>query len=309
MIIIRMSGGIGNQMFQYALYLKLVSMGKEVKFDDITEYELSNARPVMLSVFGIDYPAADREEVARLTDSSMRLSHRLRRKLTGRKSLEYHEASVNYDSEVLLKDEAYLCGCFQSEKYFADIEETVREAFQFRNVPIPEKIEEQIENYEKQIAEDCSVSIHIRRGDYLDAGDVYGGICTDAYYNKAIACMIKWYPAARFYVFTNDTFWAEKWCEAQGEAKRFTTVKGTDEESGYIDLMLMSKCRHHIIANSSFSWWGAWLNASAEKCVIAPEKWLNTKECSDIYTSDMIRIDAHGKIKNKGQIKEKQAEA
>ena len=81
MNIIRMSGGIGNQMFQYALYLKLVSLGKEVKFDDVTEYELDNARPIVLSVFGIDYPRAGKDELIRVTDGSMDFFSRVRRKI------------------------------------------------------------------------------------------------------------------------------------------------------------------------------------------------------------------------------------
>ena len=182
MNIIRMSGGIGNQMFQYALYLKLVSLGKEVKFDDVTEYELDNARPIMLSVFGIDYPKASREELVELTDASMDFLSRVRRKIFGRKSGEYHEASADYDETVLEKERAYLCGCFQSERYFKDIEHEVREAYRFRNVVVPEEIRGGIETYERQIRESLSVSIHIRRGDYLDAADVYGGICTDAYF-------------------------------------------------------------------------------------------------------------------------------
>ncbi len=233
MNIIRMSGGIGNQMFQYALYLKLVSLGKEVKFDDVTEYELDNARPIMLSVFGIDYPKASREELVELTDASMDFLSRVRRKIFGRKSGEYHEASADYDETVLEKEHAYLCGCFQSERYFKDIEYKVREAYRFRNVVVPEEIRGGIETYERQIGESLSVSIHIRRGDYLDAADVYGGICTDAYYNQAIRYMIKKYENPSFFVFTNDTFWAEKWCEVRERetGKRFTVIKGTDEPS------------------------------------------------------------------------------
>ena len=141
MNIIRMTGGMGNQMFQYALYLKLVSMGKAVKFDDITEYELSNARPIMLWCFGIDYPKASREEINEITDGVMKLSHRIRRKLFGRKSLEYHEADCNFDPQVLTQKKAYLTGYFQSERYFKDIEDQVREAFTFQSV-IFEKLSE-----------------------------------------------------------------------------------------------------------------------------------------------------------------------
>lgn len=299
MVIIRLSGGIGNQMFQYALYLKLVSLGKEVRFDDVSEYARDNARPIMLWVFGLDYPRASEAEMIAMTDSSMKPADRVRRKLFGRRSLEYHEASVDYDEEVLARDEAYLCGCFQSERYFKDIEGAVREAFQFRRAEAPKGLEKRIAEYEREIEGGCAVSIHIRRGDYLDAEEVYGGICTDAYYDRAIEYMLERFPDTRFYVFTNDTFWAEKWCEAkqaQNGSLRFTVIKGTDEATGYIDLMLMSRCRHHIIANSSFSWWGAWLNASPDKCVVAPVKWLNTQECHDIYTPDMIRIDGYGKI-------------
>lgn len=164
MDIIRMSGGIGNQMFQYALYLKLVSLGKEVKFDDVTEYKLDNARPVMLWVFGIDYPKASREEVIAWTDAALDLGSRVRRKLLGRKSREYHEKSADYDEEVLRKEDAYLCGCFQSERYFKDVEGKVRDAFRFRRMEIPEGMEEQVREYERLIAGTESVSIHIRRG-------------------------------------------------------------------------------------------------------------------------------------------------
>lgn len=223
---------------------------------------------------------------------------RLRRKIFGRKSAEYHEVSTDYDENVLKKENAYLCGCFQSERYFKDIEGEVREAFRFRNVWIPEEIKEQIRNYEEQISGSQSASIHIRRGDYLEATKVYGGICTEAYYAGAVEYMMDKYPETQFFVFTNDTLWAEKWCKERVEkwGDRFTVIKGTEEKTGYIDLMLMSRCKNHIIANSSFSWWGAWLNPSPDKCVIAPVKWLNTCECHDIYTQDMIRIDANGKI-------------
>jgi len=307
MNIIRMSGGIGNQMFQYALYLKLVSMGKAVKFDDVTEYALENARPVMLWVFGIDYPKASREEVIAWTDAAPDFVSRVRRRLFGRKSKEYHERSFDYDGDVLGKEDAYLCGCFQSERYFKDVEDAVREAFRFRRMEIPEGIQRQVLEYERQIGQGESVSIHIRRGDYLEAEQVYGGICTEAYYNRAVSYMLEKYPAAHFWIFTNDEAWAQDWRRKMDDLEdgrfrgRFHVVRGTSEETGYIDLMLMGKCRHHIIANSSFSWWGAWLNPSEEKCVIAPARWLNTWECQDIFTEGMVRVDAQGRVKGRGK--------
>ncbi len=301
MNIIRMSGGLGNQMFQYCLYLRLLSMGREVKFDDITEYQRENARPILLSVFGITYPRASAQEICQITDSSMKPWDRLRRLFFGRKSREYQEASVDFDTAVLEKDDSYLCGCFQSEQYFKEIEAEVREAFCFRHTEIPADIRQEILAMKKKIDGCCAVSIHIRRGDYLQVSEVYGGICTEAYYSSAIRQILEECPEAEFFVFSNDTAWAAEWAKQKQEetGRSFTVILGTTEETGYIDLMLMSHCRHHIIANSSFSWWGAWLNPLTDKRVIAPDRWLNTRECRDIYTAHMLRIDAEGNRKQK----------
>ncbi len=301
MIIIRMTGGLGNQMFQYALYLKLKAMGRDVKFDDVTEYELSNARPIMLWAFGIDYPKATEDEINRITDGFLYLSHRIRRKLFGRKSLEYMESSCNFDEQILRKDTAYLTGYFQTEKYFKDIESSVRKAFAFQPVifeKIDEKLKEKIIAYEKEIDDALPVSIHIRRGDYLESSEVYGGNCTEAYYESAIKQIKQKFSRATFFVFSNDDVWTEKWCKEQEirHGMRFVPVTDTPEELGYLDMYLMSRCGHHIIANSSFSWWGAWMSQNPEKTVIAPAKWFNNQECYDIYTKEMIKISPEGMI-------------
>ena len=300
MIIIRMTGGLGNQMFQYALYLKLCSMGREVKFDDITEYELDNARPVMLWAFGLTYPRADKEEINKITDGFLKLSHRIRRKLFGRKSLEYQEKDCNYDSQVLQRDPAYLTGYFQSEKYFMDVEEQVRRAFTFSEgiwKGQEEEIKRKMQNYLGQIQDCESVSVHVRRGDYLEKEEIYGGICTEEYYRGAIAYMQGQSRESRFYLFSNDSEWVKGWVnENYGADKRFVIIEGTQEETGYLDLLLMSRCKNHIIANSSFSWWGAWLDENPEKKVIAPAKWANNQEFRDIYWNGMIKITAEGEL-------------
>lgn len=320
MVIIRMTGGLGNQMFQYALYLKLCSMGKEVKFDDFTEYEGRDARPVMLWVFGIDYPKATKEELNRITDGFLKLSHRIRRKLFGRKSLEYHEKDGNFDEQVLKKEPAYLTGYFQSEKYFKDIEDKVRQAFIFSDKiwDTPDEGEpdgkglkpeggkrRSMERYLKQIESCLSVSVHVRRGDYLENDEVYGGICTEEYYCGGIKKMLEAFPDAVFFLFSNDVVWVDKWtrelCGKLNLSKeRFVVVEGTTEDTGYLDLLLMSRCRHHILANSSFSWWGAWLNPSKDKLVIAPSKWFNNQKIQDIYTKDMIQVTPKGECMDTG---------
>lgn len=299
MDIIRMTGGLGNQMFQYALYLKLTAMGRTVKFDDYSEYQLENARPIMLWCFGIDYPKASREEINEITDGFMTLKDKVRRKLTGRKSREYQEKDCNFDPEVLTRTPAYLTGYFQSEKYFQDIAEKVREAFVFRPVifeNLPEERKTAVFAYEKRMKESFAVSVHIRRGDYLTSSEVYGGNCTEEYYKRAISLMKEKYPQAVFFVFSNDSVWTKKWLLENYGEEEFLLIEGSDEDSGYLDLYLMRMCRCHILANSSFSWWGAWLNPSREKCVIAPARWFNNQDCRDIYTPEMIRISAKGEI-------------
>lgn len=298
MIIIRMTGGLGNQMFQYALYLKLCSMGREVKFDDITEYELDNARPVMLWAFGLTYPRADQEEINKITDGFLNLSHRIRRKLFGRKSLEYQEKNCNYDPQVLQRDPAYLTGYFQSEKYFMDVKEQVRRAFTFSEgiwKGQDEEIRRKMQNFLGQIQGCESVSVHVRRGDYLEKEEIYGGICTEAYYKSAIEYMQRERMESRFFLFSNDPEWVREWVNANYRGdNRFVIIEGTQEETGYLDLFLMSRCKNHIIANSSFSWWGAWLDENPRKRVIAPAKWANNQEFVDIYWEGMIKITAEG---------------
>lgn len=298
MIIIRMTGGLGNQMFQYALYLKLCSMGREVKFDDITEYELDNARPVMLWAFGLTYPRADQEEINKITDGFLNLSHRIRRKLFGRKSLEYQEKNCNYDPQVLQRDPAYLTGYFQSEKYFMDVEEQVRRAFTFSEgiwKGQDEEIRRKMQNFLGQIQGCESVSVHVRRGDYLEKEEIYGGICTEAYYKSAIEYMQRERMESSFFLFSNDPEWVREWVNANYRGdNRFVIIEGTQEETGYLDLFLMSRCKNHIIANSSFSWWGAWLDENPRKRVIAPAKWANNQEFTDIYWNGMIKITAEG---------------
>ena len=279
LIVIQLSGGMGNQMFQYALYLQLKALGRNVKIDDKTEYQGSNVRPIRLSVFDAKYAIPSEAEMTALTDSYMDIVSRIRRKLTGRQTAAYVENSPLFDAKVLEKERAYFIGCWQSEKYFKDIKEEVRKAFTFRNIKLYPKMKE----YEEKMQNTNSVSLHIRRGDYLQVSEVYGGICTEEYYAKAMKQMEEDITDCHFFVFTNDVAWVKE----HYQQENVTIVEGNDEDTGYIDMYLMTQCKHYILANSSFSWWGCYLNPSKEKKVIAPSQWFNGRDCRDIYTDEM----------------------
>lgn len=289
MNIIRMAGGLGNQMFSYALYLKFKSVGIDCMIDDFSEYEgHDNRRPLFLrDAFAIEYPRVSREVYEEFTDSSMRFDKRIARKLRGRCSREYHEVSANYDPEVLRRDNAYLTGYFQSDKYFADVQDEVLRTFTFTD---------EVKATADRILAESSlettyVSIHLRRGDYLDVSDVYGGICTDDYYRSAIKMIMDKVANPVFLIFSNDPEWTETWAATLFDPPfKYHVIKGTDESTGYIDMCLMSRCSHNIIANSSFSWWGAYLNQNPDKIVIAPSKWNNKIDQTDIFTENMVKI-------------------
>lgn len=336
MIVIRMSGGLGNQMFQYALFIKLQAMGRQVCFDDWSEYEhqaeTGVRRPIRLSAFGIQYPRAEKESVRDLTDARMDVKSRIRRKLQGRHSLEKHDRDLVFDPSFLEQEEGYFCGCFQSEKYFADVREKVKEAFTF-----PESLwQEEPERaaLAARMQREDSVAVHLRFGDYLDKADTYGGICTPAYYEEAVRQMRERLgEQVHFYVFSNDEKKAADWIAAMEKKEKetadtgnaeeesgreidsdsrksknrrsgtvsYTLIKGADEDHGYLDLALMTKCRHHIIANSSFSWWGAWLADHPGQLIMAPSLWIHMPDGStlarrDIFTEKMFRINGAGEL-------------
>ncbi|MBQ8947566.1 MAG: alpha-1,2-fucosyltransferase [Lachnospiraceae bacterium] len=297
MIIMQLTGGLGNQMFQYACYLKLKSLGREVKFDDISGYQTGNARPIQLAVFDIIYPRADKTEIVEMRDASPSLRDRIRRKLKGRNLRQYIEKDYSFDPHIYELDDVYLIGYFQSDKYFSGIEDELRRTFVLREDLLTTDVK-RLGSAIDQIRD--SVSIHIRRGDYMsaDGADIYRDICTDEYYDAAVNHILSRYPGAIFYLFTNDVTWGEYFANTHPELE-LNVMTGNTEYSGYLDMYLMSRCRHHIVANSSFSWWGAWMNADPDGCVIAPGPWLNSSTwCSDIHTSAMTLISPEGEVLN-----------
>lgn len=310
MVIIQLAGGLGNQMFQYALYLQLKSLGREVKIDDVAGFAEDEQRTPALSPFGIAYERPSEEELRRMLDSSPLLWHKVRRKLFGRHKKAYFEESKLFMPEVLTWDDIYLEGYWQTEKYFSQVQEEVRAAYD------TDKLTAYLEqsgcwgagrgggkrkatqDYLEEINSTCSVSLHIRRGDYLTPENqaLFGGICTDAYYMEGIRQMRERYPGCRFFLFTNDRAWAAGLFGQAGN-KGAADITWIDlpgaGDNDYAEFVLMSRCKHHILANSSFSWWASYLNKYPEKTVLAPQRWLNGTDDSDFFRVDMQKIVCH----------------
>jgi hypothetical protein len=288
MIIIQLKGGLGNQMFQYALYKSLKKRGKEVKIDEVTGFENDKLRTPVLSGWGAEYEKASKKEIVDITDSKMDIFSRIRRKLTGRKTHRIDEESGKFNPAILDMDEAYLVGYWQSDKYFCDKEviDEIKKTFEKR----PQDLMNNAFSWSTLQQIECceSVSLHVRRTDYIDEEHNHiHNICTEKYYKNAIDKVRKEHPSAVFFIFTDD----KEWCREHFKGPNFIVVeleegKGTD----IAEMTLMSRCKHHILANSSFSWWSAWLNDSPEKMVLVPEKWINNRDMDDIYTKRMTKM-------------------
>ena len=268
MKVVKILGGLGNQMFQYAFYLALANKYNNVKIDisDFRNYELHNGLELE-NVFDIKLQKASRF-ITELLDPSYRAwgYRKLRRILNLKNTLAVEQNFFSFDKHILNDPKSRIYwGYWQNTKYFEHLANKIRKCFMFKK-PLTGKNE--------QIAEiiSCceSVSIHIRRGDYI-GHDLLGGICDLDYYKQAISVIENSVSTPNFFIFSNDI----EWCEENLNIKDAHYISWNKNNDSYIDMQLMSLCKHNIIANSSFSWWGAWLNSNENKIIISPKKWTN----------------------------------
>ena len=267
MIIIEVAGGLGNQLQQYALYRKFLSIGKDARLD-VSWFEAENqgkmfaGRELELQFFeGLSYSVCTPEEKAALVGGDG-LTGKLKRKLFPSAIHCFHESQM-YHPELLGYEHMYLKGYFACEKYYRDILPELRDEIRFpvSNNSRNEQIALEMRNCE-------SVSVHIRRGDYLNPENerMFGNICTDAYYEQAISMIKKEKPNACFYIFSDDIPYVKQ--KYSGE--EYTVVDLNRGRESFYDMWLMSNCKHNICANSTFSFWGARLNKNEKKIVIRP---------------------------------------
>lgn len=269
MIIVRIIGGIGNQMFQYAYAKALEKSGKKVRLDlsKIKCYKLHGG--YHLNKYNIDLKEAN--------SISTFLSKIGIPKTVKEKNLFFDK---NIDKNNIDKN-AYLKGYFQTEKYFKEIRKTLLKQF-----TITKDKSESTKFYEQQITNSQnSCSIHVRRGDYISNKKTNSihGTCSLGYYKKAIATINKEQKSIQFYIFSDDILWTKKNLIVKNAI--YVDHKCSPNE----DMYLMSLCKNNIIANSSFSWWAAWLNKNQDKIVISPRQWFVKKE-NEVACKNWIKL-------------------
>lgn len=285
MIAVEIIGGLGNQMFQYATAKAMALHRRDDLLIDKRPFESYSLHSFSLPHFNVTAPYLKEEIVLDLKSTS----DKLKAFIKGQKNYTlYQENGLGYDASLfdIPAKNVYLKGYFQSEKYFIKYEDEIRNDFEIVT-PLQEKTVEML----TIIHEVNSVSLHIRRGDYVtnpEANSVHG-TCNLDYYQRAISHIREVVENPIFFIFSDDIQWAKENLTIP-ETTHF--IDFTDASTNYEDIKLMSTCKHNIIANSSFSWWGAWLNKNKSKIVIAPSKWFNV----DYHNADDIIPESWMKI-------------
>lgn len=292
MVITHLIGGLGNQMFQYsaarALSLKL-NVQLRLDISSFANYQLHQGFELQ-RIFNCSSEVATAEYLRSLLSwQSLPAIKRILlqpRMAAFRRKQFVVEPHFHYWSGInnLAKD-CYLYGYWQSQNYFVDVAAQIRKDFTFK-LPMEGKNAELAE----RISQLNAVSLHVRRGDYVSNTKNIStyGLCSIEYYQAAIMHIFKQIKNPYFFVFSDDKTWVKNNLRIDLPHEH---IDYNDGEESYNDMRLMSMCKHNITANSSFSWWGAWLNANPNKIVIAPKKWFESKlDDSDLIPHAWLRF-------------------
>lgn len=298
MIYIKLQGGLGNQMFEYAFARAL-----SLKTNDKICFDMSGITNLTHNVYSlqhfniIDVDTVENYDVKKqkkigykvLNHFTWRAFNKggLQKKFKIEKNMQFvfNAFGIYYCTDGYVKTykslskDKYLEGFFQSSKYFKKCDELIK-----KELRVKEKILPSNEKILKEIKNSQSVCVHIRRGDYTVVTNHL--VCTIDYYRKAITLMKEKVKKAKFYIFSDDIEWVKK---NLGFDKDVIFVEGNNPN--YEELRLMYSCKHFIISNSSFSWWAQHLSSNKSKIVIAPSRWFNDKEqICDIFEDSWIKI-------------------
>jgi len=285
MVIVDVSGGLGNQMFQYAAGRALSEKLQQPLRLDVTsfnDYSLHNGFELE-SVFLEDIQISSKQEIREIL--GWQAVPLVRRLVKGdklqvlRNKKHIVEPHFQYwEGLRKVSGDLYISGYWQSEKYFHSIIPIIRENFLFKR-----PMSENNQKIASEIKSGNSVSLHIRRGDYIsnETNLATHGACSLKYYDDAIRYISMRNKKLELYIFSDDIQWVKENLKIDFPHQYINHNQGVES---YNDMRLMSLCKHHIIANSSFSWWGAWLCSNANKTVVAPKRWFVK---TDIDTRDI----------------------
>lgn len=282
MIITRLDGGLGNQMFQYAIGRCLAEKLCTVVKMDVIELEALKQRPYNLYCYYIQEHIASQSEIYDIFGEELNTDERINNHSLplGKVIRAPIEDAGKFNPEILDQTgNLYLIGYWQTENYFIDIKPILQREF---IIKYPR--DERNEQYARMIRSCNSISLHVRRGDYIynPHTNYYHGTCDLTYYDRCIDYIARKVKKPHFFIFSDDSTWVKDNLKVKYSA---TIVDHNGNLQNYEDIFLMSQCKHNIIANSSFSWWGAWLNQNTEKIVCAPKRWFNN---APVDTSDLI---------------------
>lgn len=283
MKIIVSSGGLGNQMFFYALYEYFKE--NEKCYLDISLYDINNCHNgyEIEKIFPLKI---EHIKIYAFKNIFLRILLKVTKLFLKNIKIIYEEkrdkSALENLNDIKKGRYLFLTGFWGSEKYFVNIKEKLQTLYTF-----PELNEEKNLEIAKKIKNKESVSVHIRRGDYLlPENRVYSELIDFSYYEKAIKIIKESVKKPVFFIFSNDIEWCKENLKLEEEIYYIDWNKG---ENSYRDMQLMSMCKHNIIPHSTFSWWGAWLNQNPNKIVIAPETWFNPKYLEkNINTEDLV---------------------
>lgn len=274
MILIKLQGGLGNQMFQYAFAAILAKKnGTRVFIEgsiyiNVEKKEGYTPRRFELSIFDNQYTFANKSEISLFDNLS--ITNRIKKKIKFNYPKRFIEREFEYCPKAdSLKSPVYLTGYFQSFKYFYGFEDYLRSLFIF---PI-EKLSQENLDLISILKNENTVAIHVRRGDYVTDPHTnqFHGACSFEYYTKGILEITSKIENPTLVFFSDDSEWVKQNFDSLAFNKIFITHN--NGINSWIDMYLMSICSHNIIANSSFSWWAAWLNNNPSQTVVAPQKW------------------------------------
>lgn len=289
MIVVVLQGGLGNQLFQYAAAKALAVRRRTQVYIDTSMLQLDGnitKRRYELDAFNIK-PRFSTPRMIQNMEYPSGFTKLKRKIMPSYKKGIYNEPHYNYDRFFLMASSSTIVrGYFQSERYFKFISDIIRNEFL-----ITGKLSQETIALGEQISHSNSTSIHIRRGDYVsnEATAKFHGCCSIEYYEKAIRIITSKVDSTNFFIFSDDIEWARQNLTI-GFPTAFVTHNG--ELHAYEDLYLMSLCKHNIIANSSFSWWGAWLNKNPGKIVAAPARWFNevNANTNDLLPAEWLKV-------------------